>query len=173
VRALLTSPSYPVFICPNCRAGADLEADVDEPAEEWEKLEEEAAAAAAEEEHAADQTRIEEPEEEDANVNDGDAMDVTVSITPDSPEERSNATSEPVPIRNSAGGVRSSLSRDSRTPSPPNGAEGPITPSNDAGPWVFDGSALGRAPGSNSGMGSLDAAAMDVNGQSTSDHSEQ
>ncbi|OIW33777.1 SMAD/FHA domain-containing protein, partial [Coniochaeta ligniaria NRRL 30616] len=29
IRSLLSSPSYPIFICPNCRAAADLEADVE------------------------------------------------------------------------------------------------------------------------------------------------
>jgi len=65
-----------------------------------------------------------------------------------------------------------------RTPSPtnanalPNGHEGPITPRNDAGPWVFDGSGPGtrRAPGSGRAstdsrrgeMRNLDTAASEV-----------
>src|SRR4051794_13024936 len=35
IRPILNGPSYPHFLCPNCRAVADLEADVDEPFEEW------------------------------------------------------------------------------------------------------------------------------------------
>ena len=34
---MLAAPSYPIFICPNCRAAADLEAEVEDP-EEWEQL---------------------------------------------------------------------------------------------------------------------------------------
>lgn len=51
-----------------------------------------------------------------------------------------------------------------RTPSPPglNGNEGPITPRNDAGPWVFDGSVSAARANAESepagGMRSLDAA---------------
>src|SRR6185436_13826280 len=40
IRSLLASPQYPIFICPNCRAAADLEAEVEDP-EEWEQLESE------------------------------------------------------------------------------------------------------------------------------------
>ncbi|KAG6364962.1 hypothetical protein INS49_006567 [Diaporthe citri] len=41
IRSLLSSPHYPIFICPNCRAAADLEAEVEDP-EDWEQLEDEA-----------------------------------------------------------------------------------------------------------------------------------
>lgn len=90
----------------------------------------------------------------------------------------SNATSAPVPIPASAssGGPNAAGAggRPTRTPSP-NGVssllagaqEGPITPRNDVGPWVFDGSAgqdrgvlaaaAREAP--TAGMVSLDAAA--------------
>lgn len=199
MRSLLNSPQYPTFICPNCRAGADLEAEVDELAEEWVQLksleaeaqaqvqaqaaphadaESEAEAEAEEETEATAQAEItaalpvtatgtSTPEPSLTNDNDAiDAMDATVSITPEALQraQMSHAVSEPLPIRNAASGVgRSKQIRDSRSPSPPemtNGAEGPITPRNNAGPWVFDGSA-GRnsdAP-SELGMRSLDAAA--------------
>lgn len=182
VRSLLTSPQYPIFICPNCRAGADLEADVDELAEEWQQMKEEEDRAAEEEISepeaapvepvpSADTTTIEK-----SNVHDTDAMDVTVNITPESPQRGNlpHAVSEPLPIRNAGSGAgRPSALRDSRTPSPPglNGAEGPITPRNDAGPWVFDGSAGRRADATTAEMTSLDAAAdMDI-GQIPSDDS--
>lgn len=84
------------------------------------------------------------------------------------------STSTPVPIPSSAssqravsvgGGVNISTGdgrRDARTPSPtgapvlPNPHEGPITPRNDAGPWVFDGSGV-RVRADGTPAGSLDA----------------
>ena len=87
-----------------------------------------------------------------------------------------NATSTPVPIPTSAGATHrasddgSSLSestpdggvRSARTPSPngvpTNGHEGPITPRNDAGPWVFDGSGVRVSGDGGARVGSLEAA---------------
>lgn len=185
VRSLLTSPQYPIFVCPNCRAGADLEADVDDPAENWEQLD-------AQESHA-DDASINAPNgvhdglsnDESAvaaqdmtimpattpDVNIGpevDPMELTVNIPPpaESAETRGNlphAVSEPLPIRNTASGAGRASDNPSATPPGPN-AEGPITPRNDAGPWVFDGRAgqsEAESP-SNNGMRSLDAAADDM-----------
>lgn len=174
-------PSYPIFICPNCRAGADLEADVDELAEEWQQLQEvqdmaeeqsssEPEAAPVAPVTSADTTTVEQ------NNHENDAMDVTVNMTTESPKRTNlpHVVSEPMPIRSTASGAgRPSALRDGRTPSPPgmNGTEGPITPRNDAGPWVFDGSAGRRADPSAGEMRSLDAAAdMDL-GQIPSDDS--
>lgn len=84
-----------------------------------------------------------------------------------------HATSNPMPIPTTANAAQqrilSSGRNGTRTPSPTgapvgamNGHEGPITPRNDAGPWVFDGSGvrlraadgLGLENGSgNGGMG--------------------
>ncbi|KAH7192662.1 uncharacterized protein B0J16DRAFT_263688 [Fusarium flagelliforme] len=170
VRSLLNSPQYPIFICPNCRAGADLEADVDELAEEWQQMKNEAEAEASTPAQvdtepetdtappAAD-SGISTPER--SNTVDSDHMDLTVNITPETPQrnEANHAVSEPLPIR-SVSGARSSRLGDSRTPSPPGGAEGPITPRNNVGPWVFDGSA-GRTVSATEGeMTSIDAAAQ-------------
>ncbi|KAK7421838.1 hypothetical protein QQZ08_009783 [Neonectria magnoliae] len=191
VRSLLMSPQYPIFICPNCRAGADLEADVDELAEEWQQLksEEEAEAEANAEAEAAATPATEEapalpvetPEaatpERDLSDDHDDVMDLTVSITPESPQRANlpHTVSEPLPIRNAGSGAgRQFALRDSRTPSPPglNGTEGPITPRNNAGPWVFDGSAGRNADATTAEMRSLDAAAdMDINGSRPSDDS--
>lgn len=173
------SPQYPVFLCPNCRAGADLEADVDEAIEEWEKLQEEneddRSANSGPQDSSDAPAGTSSNDRDDDDVRDSDAMDVTVNIMADIPPERSNATSAPMPISPSSSALRrASMSRGKNTPSPStNVAEGPITPSNDAGPWVFDGSA-GRAAtaGSGNGMSSLDAAAdMDMTGQTTSEDS--
>lgn len=78
--------------------------------------------------------------------------DVDASTRSDSPPTSSaadsHATSEPMAIPTATPNAR-------RTPSPgsggvtaANGHEGPITPRNDAGPWVFDGSGarIGVAP---------------------------
>ena len=162
-------------MCPNCRAGADLEADVEEPSDDWQQLEDEEMDADKKESSAAES--IEEQSDEaasdgaDASAAEPDPMDVTVSVSqPDSPAGRSNSashsTTEPLPIRNPASGSgRVGHLRGQRSPSPSSGAEGPITPRNNAGPWVFDGGAGGR-----DGVPtmSLDAAAdMDVSqGQS-------
>ncbi|KAJ4175010.1 hypothetical protein NW754_005430 [Fusarium falciforme] len=174
VRSLLTSPQYPIFLCPNCRAGADLEADVDELAEEWEQMKEEAEAEAATPAKADTESETEQAPPvatpgrstpERSNTCDSDPMDVTVNITPETPQrhEVSHTVSEPLPIRNAASGAgRSGQIRDSRTPSPPgmtNGAEGPITPRNNVGPWVFDGSAGRAAAPTSAEMTSIDAAA--------------
>ncbi|KAF4980472.1 hypothetical protein FZEAL_3517 [Fusarium zealandicum] len=174
VRSLLTSPQYPIFICPNCRAGADLEADVDELAEEWKQLKSEAEA------EAATPAKVDTDSESDPlpavatpgtstpdrSTRDSDQMDVTVNITPETPQrtENSHTVSEPLPIRNAASGAgRPGQVRDGRTPSPPglsNGAEGPITPRNNVGPWVFDGSAGRTADATAAEMTSIDAAAQ-------------
>ncbi|KAF5000718.1 hypothetical protein FGRMN_1559 [Fusarium graminum] len=175
----LSSIAYPIFICPNCRAGADLEADVDELAEEWQQLKNQAEAEASTpaQVDTEPETEVAPPAPdsgastpERSNTVD-DHMDVTVNITPETPQrnEFNHAISEPLPIRNAVSGARrSSQLGDSRTPSPPGGNEGPITPRNNVGPWVFDGSA-GRTVSATEGeMTSIDAAAQpDTNDTNT------
>lgn len=180
VRSLLTSPQYPIFVCPNCRAGADLEADVEEPSEEWQQLEE-GQEGGETPQPGGDQppeTEASSPEPADVTVQDADVMDVTVSVSvSDSPASRSTSTphvvTEPLPIRNPASGSgRVNHLRDGRSPSPSTNGEGPITPRNNAGPWVFDGSAGRRVADATSEMRSLDAAAeMDLSGNIPSDDS--
>ncbi|KAK2592557.1 hypothetical protein QQS21_009737 [Conoideocrella luteorostrata] len=181
VRSLLTSPQYPIFVCPNCRAGADLEADVDEPNEDWERLDEDVMETDQKEPSSkSEDGEAAAPEATDASSPDLDAMDVTVSLSPaESPNGRlSNGlphpVSEPLPISNPASGSgRVGHLRQNRSPSPSaNGPEGPITPRNNAGPWVFDGSAGRRVVDGSSEMRSLDAAAeMDLSGANQSDDS--
>jgi hypothetical protein len=183
VRALLTSPQYPIFICPNCRAGADLEADVEEPTEEWQNMEDfevpEQPDVPSTVVHApVPEAEIESPlpspsdEPAEATVQETDAMDVTVNFSsaasPAGSPTAPHATSDPLPIR---GAGRASHLRDSGTPSPPgSGAEGVITPRNNAGPWVFDGRA-GRQPAdATTEMTSLDSAAeADITTHESSD----
>lgn len=205
IRSLLSSPHYPIFICPNCRAAADLEAEVEDP-EDWEQLEDEAEGQDAEDPEgsrskgprldpapvdvprqsvdrirtslerarataaerartsiersrsrtnvsAANASANETPEAAMANadnaasaeaaMSDGGASTPSTTSSSRPSGEASHATSDPVPINGR------------RTPSPnsignhvTNGHEGPITPRNDAGPWVFDGSGarIGVAP---------------------------
>ncbi|OAA71531.1 FHA domain containing protein [Cordyceps fumosorosea ARSEF 2679] len=159
VKALLMGPQYPIFICPNCRAGADLEADVEEPEEEWEMFDEQekedklGPIAEGEASPAPAEASSSDPE-----VADPDRMDITISEPTDTPEPSNptaHATSAPLPIRNASATRRS-------TPSPPRpGAEGPITPRNDVGPWVLDGRA-GRDAPHGVQMSSLDAAATEM-----------
>ncbi|KAM0421795.1 hypothetical protein ACHAPD_000234 [Fusarium lateritium] len=171
----LSSIAYPIFICPNCRAGADLEADVDELAEEWQQMKNEAEAEASTPAQIDTEPETEpEPEPaapvvssgtstpERSNTVDSDHMDVTVSITPETPQrnEVNHAISEPLPIRAVSGARRSNQLGDSRTPSPPGGNEGPITPRNNVGPWVFDGSAGSTVSATEGEMTSIDAAAQ-------------
>ncbi|KAK3357088.1 hypothetical protein B0T25DRAFT_146471 [Lasiosphaeria hispida] len=193
IRSLLASPSYPIFICPNCRAAADLEAEVEDP-EEWEQLDSDEGERAQEGAllHARDssdnQAVLAPPRKSRESTRSArqapitpqprevEAPDVTMLLDPPSHDiteiddnalthQRSSttrpsvspySTSNPVPIpsassssqRIASGGVSiaSDGRRDTRTPSPTgapvtiNGHEGPITPRNDAGPWVFDGS---------------------------------
>lgn len=198
IKSLLMSSQYPIFICPNCRAAADLEAEVEDP-EEWEHLdseEEEIALASSDREaqssEAPDQpTSALFPQEESI----GDAShfsdptpshtqppsalgtsddtpqinDQVSPITPNRGATPSNATSMPVPIPRASSDVSrrpvpsNTMDMDidmpspirnlrpTRTPSPAShgrgplgGAEGPITPRNDAGPWVFDGGVISR-----------------------------
>ncbi|KAH6603493.1 hypothetical protein Trco_008268 [Trichoderma cornu-damae] len=185
VRSLLTSPQYPIFICPNCRAGADLEADVEEPAEEWQNLddfavpEEPAPSRAAQASAQGTQPPLPSPSDEpaEATVQETDIMDVTVSFgataSPAASPTAPHATSEPLPIRSRASGAGRAIHlRDGGTPSPPgNGAEGVITPRNNAGPWVFDGRA-GRQPAADAAaeMTGLDSAAeADITTHESSD----
>lgn len=60
VRRIIQGPSYPHFMCPNCRAVADLEAEVEEPTEsEWEELD---AAVAQSSANAAPLTQTQPPQ---------------------------------------------------------------------------------------------------------------
>ncbi len=152
------SPQYPVFICPNCRAGADLEADVEEPSEEWEMFDEPEKSDKDEKDEKLDAIAEISPPAAEPEVADVDRMDITISEPADAQEPSNptaHATSSPLPIRHASGARRG-------TPSPPRpGAEGPITPRNDVGPWVLDGRA-GRDSPEGAQMTSLDAAATEM-----------
>lgn len=190
IRSLLNSPQYPIFVCPNCRMAADLEADIEDPSEDWEQMEDDEGAEQKQETKdkavvpsdplpapvavPAESSRPQLPE----IGTEPDALDFTVALDrartmsemPRLQTIAPNTTTEPVPIP-AVGASQAAVlrnGRDTRTPSPignhlTNGTEGPITPRNDAGPWVFDGSAGRRAAEAANGMRSLDEATeMDV-----------
>ncbi|KAJ4423916.1 hypothetical protein N0V82_001344 [Gnomoniopsis sp. IMI 355080] len=201
IRALLQGPNYPIFICPNCRAAADLEAEVEDP-EDWEELNEELADKEKEtsEDGRSKEPRLDPPAQVEAGRTSVDRIRTSLERARASAAERArsslersrsaaapgtaahgevampsassstesvvmrdaipgndgastpsttdNIPSEPVAIPNATPNTR-------RTPSPGSGGvptstghEGPITPRNDAGPWVFDGSGarIGVAP---------------------------
>ncbi|KAJ0159158.1 E3 ubiquitin-protein ligase DMA2 [Colletotrichum tanaceti] len=193
IRSLLNSPQYPIFVCPNCRMAADLEADIEDPEEDWEQMDDD---------EEPEQKQLKQETKEDAAVpaepipappplassrpqlpeieHDDDAMDFTVALDraqtmAEAPEAAPrtvapHTSTPPVSIPAVAAAQAAALrsGRDTRTPSPignhlVTANEGPITPRNDAGPWVFDGSAGRRAAEASNGMRSLNAAAeMDV-----------
>lgn len=180
-------PSHPIFTCPNCRAAADLDADIEEPDEEWQHLD------SGPEDANMDTSDTPQTQTNPTGQSSQDQMDGVVeeptSQTPSADGETGDVTMlidrapivEPLPSRQEvsspvaiprtvpiAVSSSNSLANARRTPSPSNAGgivqEGPLTPRNDAGPWVFDGDA-GRAsqdvsrPGA---MVNLDAAAAQV-----------
>jgi len=190
---------WPQFICPNCRAVADLEADVDDPFPdaEWEEVD--ADDAAEEQVTSAQATNIastlqvpsiERPSSSsragsvhghrDSQENTGEDttgseselqqamnhLDIAPHDTPMTGPPESHSSIGPVNIRSGRSTAKHGDSSDGRTiasdtessiridrtPSPSgrlpvgvgdilSGHDGPITPRNDAGPFVFDGSA--------------------------------
>ncbi|KAI2471416.1 RING finger protein [Annulohypoxylon bovei var. microspora] len=181
IREMLTGPSWPIFICPNCRATADLDAEVDEPSDEWQQLDSgiedtqeekpnRLVSQANEMVESPATSPIDSNGDEHQLSNEVDAGDMTMQIDSDTVQTvlLRHAATEPVPIPNAtpriSGGDRSTSNR---TPSPnshplANGHEGPITPRNDAGPWVFDGNParVSQESARRNGMSSLDAAAQ-------------
>jgi hypothetical protein len=149
---MLHGHTWPQFICPNCRATADLDAEVDEPVDEWQQLPEDVSEKKTEGETA-----------QESNADQGDPGDITVhfnsaAMPPPPVHPLRHVASDPVPIPNAS---------QRRTPSPPgnpliNHREGPITPRNDVGPWVFDGNPerISQENTRRSGMVSLNAAAQ-------------
>ncbi|KAK1621770.1 hypothetical protein BDP81DRAFT_335976 [Colletotrichum phormii] len=189
IRSLLNSPQYPIFVCPNCRMAADLEADIEDPEEDWEQMEEDEEPEQKQQKQevketvsvptaplAAPATVVSSRPQLPEIGTDDDAMDFTVALdrartVAEAPEEAPRTVAPhtsippvPIPAVGMAQAAVPRSGRDTRTPSPignhlVNATEGPITPRNDAGPWVFDGSAGRRAAEASNGMRSLDAAA--------------
>lgn len=186
---MLNGPAWPNFLCPNCRAVTDLEADVDEPNEDWDdSLDDALVAEAGDDAHDTTHLSLEDqPADADNHARSRNETDDSglaavlgsVSLRDgaghDAPS--STASSRPVPIssRNasvSAAGRDEDLNATVR-PSTPGTlerfasaaglavAEGPMTPMNDAGPFVLDGGAGRPQSGRRVQIESLDQAAAD------------
>ncbi|KAF2745995.1 hypothetical protein M011DRAFT_468879 [Sporormia fimetaria CBS 119925] len=178
IRPILNGPTWPNFLCPNCRAVADLEADVEDMAdlEDWDDLADE-----GEEQSSADPVADRQltprpsaspleqslaqvlPSSEDGALGDLAAAISAYNLvdtlervmdqhqsTPATPERfitppTSSSVTQPVAIQYNAANENSGLS-----PLLPNARSGlaagqpstdcPMTPRNDAGPFVLDGS---------------------------------
>ncbi|KAF2787040.1 hypothetical protein K505DRAFT_258575 [Melanomma pulvis-pyrius CBS 109.77] len=184
IRPILNGPTWPNFLCPNCRAVADLEADVEDPGEfeEWDDdaAREEAESKANGEEKQDD--RHVTPRSSTIPLNNNTVPDEStnarmdlsflqtavsnISLTdslggivsqpipaPSTPQRyipppTSSSVTQPVTINITGTNERSGLSplypAAANALSPQGAPEGPMTPRNDAGPFVLDGSA-GRA----------------------------
>jgi hypothetical protein len=172
IRPILTGATWPNFLCPNCRAVADLDADVEDPGE-FEDWDEEPqtngsssanAQAAAEDRHVTPRASVAPLNGTTAENGRTDLSDLQQAITNISIQQEAAAIPIPQtpfrPIEPMTASVTQAVSID-RGPDGYNGLsplylashdglapghvhDGPMTPRNDAGPFVLDGSA-GRA----------------------------
>lgn len=180
IRPILIGPTWPNFLCPNCRAVADLEEDVEDPGdyEDWEDEEEEAANGepTAKLDNGEGDRHIT-PRASIAPVNGNEDDEGGVSLaglqqgisqmnvaelpdnvareavlqTPDRrAEPPTSSVTQPVTINvlgaNDFSGLSPLYPDNNDGLSPDRVHDGPMTPRNDAGPFVLDGSA-GRAAG--------------------------
>ncbi|KAH0602683.1 uncharacterized protein H6S33_008333 [Morchella sextelata] len=176
----LVEKDYPSFLCPNCRAIADLDRDIeeDELGEGWENFDdvdenviEESGAPVAAEEQALQVSEVgKAPEPAPARA----PTNLIIEQSPGAivPPEPLQATTSPVEIRQTSSSKASGSCRRRKesvhdleirqqsgmvgdgasgsgsgsgsgsTSSIEGGHEGPMTPMNDAGPFVFDGGAF-------------------------------
>ncbi|KAF2705949.1 FHA domain-containing protein [Pleomassaria siparia CBS 279.74] len=187
IRPILNGPTWPNFLCPNCRAVADLEADVEDPGEfeEWDddaaQVEEESKQngeeksadrhvtprsstmplinhAATADDSATDFMQFSDLEAAISNITIGESLNGIASQpvpNPSTPQRfmpaaPTSPVTQSVAINITGISERSGLSplypAVANALSPNGVAEGPMTPRNDAGPFVLDGSA-GRASG--------------------------
>lgn len=182
IRPILNGPTWPNFLCPNCRAVADLEEDVEDPGE-FEDWEEDAEQTNNETGAPVERTEgdrhitpraslapVSANSEEEGGVSLSDLQQAISNITvsdslngvvheaiqnPSTPERRpeppTSSVTQPVTINVHGANDFSGLSplyhnnHDGLTPDRVH--DGPMTPRNDAGPFVLDGSA-GRAAAS-------------------------
>ncbi|KAF2653829.1 hypothetical protein K491DRAFT_602046 [Lophiostoma macrostomum CBS 122681] len=176
IRPILNGPTWPNFLCPNCRAVADLEADVEDLGdfEEWDE-----AAEALVGQHGPNEDRQTTPRDSTvpainppdsttqtngqlsfgdleaaiANINIADSLNGIASLSapgPTTPQRRVSpaplsSVTQPLAINLTGANEHSGLSPMIRTGSgnlrPSGGPDCPMTPRNDAGPFVLDGSA--------------------------------
>lgn len=189
IRPILNGPTWPNFLCPNCRAVADLEEDVEDPPdfEDWEEDAEQANGEPSTQTEPVEGDRHVTPrasllpmnaqapgngnsDDDSGGVSLSDLQQAISNITasdssngvshqtanyPQTPERRAepptSSVTQPVQINITSANEFSGLSplypnnHDGLTPD--RVQDGPMTPRNDAGPFVLDGSA-GRAGGS-------------------------
>ncbi|TLD29522.1 zinc ion binding [Venturia nashicola] len=167
IRPILNGHTWPNFLCPNCRAVADLEADVEEAEEDWEedsieealaasKLEGEASGtggSSSEEPNGVLPSRTAEPSSSFSNgqvvTPPANGNDLGTSLSPvatldneatqiDPAQSATASVPRAIPIRSTPGPAGTTAYELTVGPSV---HEGPITPRNDAGPFVLDGGA--------------------------------
>jgi hypothetical protein len=164
----LNSANYPNFLCPNCRAVADLEADVEEADSEWDDGLDEAIEASKKDSNADVHAQSGTDADGDSEMIDSAGLGTTrheagtdtngqLPIDEDSIalESHNNQPSHPV---GPAPPVPVPIATSTLTPPRPipprksspgryelvpgqTVADGPMTPRNDAGPFVLDGGA--------------------------------
>lgn len=188
IRPILNGPTWPNFLCPNCRAVADLEEDVDDPddLEDWEADAAETNGDAVNQDHQLTPRASPPPlngthdassSSNDETSNTGNLVELQQAISniniseslqnianepipdPQTPHPRATASSssssfsnsQPLPINvagaNEFSGLTPMFANTMDGLTPGGTHDGPMTPRNDAGPFVLDGSA-GRAAGS-------------------------
>ncbi|ORY19577.1 FHA domain-containing protein [Clohesyomyces aquaticus] len=183
IRPILNGPTWPNFLCPNCRAVADLEADVEDPGdfEEWESAD---AAATSDKEtngeegkedrhitpRASQMPLVDAPGASAAQTNGLSLADLESALAGISLESVNSVANNPVtPHRLAGTPASSSITQpvainiqhtQENSPgfsplfpqivdglSPDRQPDCPMTPRNDAGPFVLDGSGgRGSAP---------------------------
>ncbi|KAJ4982823.1 FHA domain-containing protein [Stagonosporopsis vannaccii] len=172
IRPILNGPTWPNFLCPNCRAVADLEADVEDPGEfeDWEDEPQPNGDSASSTEnppadrHVTPRASVVPLNGTPADNGHSDLAELQQAITSISIDESNTHPQHPQtpfrPIEPMTASVTQPVSID-RGPdgysglsplylaahdglAPDRAHDGPMTPRNDAGPFVLDGSA-GRA----------------------------
>ena len=139
--------TFPSFQCPNCRAYWDLTADVDVEMDDVDDDSEESATNDTAPDRA---TMVAPPTVQtifDPNAANGTLLSRRQAANPGSPEITHVSNAIDVPQRISVAGARLDTNR-TLTPDGDRiiNGEGPLTPRNDVGPFILDGSA-GRASG--------------------------
>lgn len=176
IRPILNGPTWPNFLCPNCRAVADLEADVEDPGEfeTWDDDVEQTTGAdsssqqnrhvtpksstnalcdSSSSNHAHAQQSLSDLEAAISNIVISESLNgianqpVSVPTTPqrNPPLAASSSVTQPVSINitgaNESSGLSPLFQHTTVTLNGDRAPEGPMTPRNDAGPFVLDGSA--------------------------------
>ena len=161
IRPILNNEKvYPQFLCPNCRAVTDLEADIEDTLEPWEDAEDDASSIEEGRHDGKAPNRTSLPADvtaDDASLADVAnhmSLDENNTLTPPEAISAGRSTLSPNHNRRDRSETLGESLSSQQTPSnslrDPRAAmetlEGVVTPRNEAGPFVFDGSA-GRGGG--------------------------